>query len=264
MDLFHWLTGEVLFVILILKLILTPLLVGGITLLGRKFGPAVSGWLVGLPLTSAPVAFFLALEQGTAFAARAAQGTLMGVISEMAFCVAYYWLSLRFGWLMCWLGSWAMFFVVTFLLQPVSLSLLLTMMSTLCCLVLTLLILPRYKGTLLETTPPAWDLVGRVLITTAFVLALTESATVLGPRLSGLLSPLPLYATIFAIFTQKFQGAVAARQLLRGLVVGSFAFSVFFLLIALLIERTGIAVAFGCALVGVFVVQGCSLLFVRR
>ena len=250
--------------ILALKLMLTPLLVGGITLLGRKFGPAVSGWLVGLPLTSAPVALFLALEQGTTFAARAAQGTLMGVISEMAFCVTYSWLSLRFGWLICWLSSWAVFFVITFLLEPATLSLLLTVVSVTCGLVLTLFILPRYKKSLVEATPPAWDIVGRVFVTTAFVLVLTGFATLLGPRLSGLLSPLPLYATIFAIFTQQFQSAAAARQLLRGLVVGSFAFSAFFLLIALLIERTGIVVAFECALLGVFVVQGCSLLFVRK
>ncbi len=98
---------------LLLKLILTPLLLGGVTLAGRKFGPTVSGWLVGLPLTSGPVSFFLALEQGTVFAAHAAQGTLMGVISLSAFCVAYCWLSLRFGRLLCWLGSWAVYLAGT-------------------------------------------------------------------------------------------------------------------------------------------------------
>src|SRR6202162_5346542 len=80
---------------LLLKLILTPLLLGGVTLAGRKFGPTVSGWLVGLPLTSGPVAFFLALEQGTTFAAHAALGTMLGVISLATFCLAYCWLSLR-------------------------------------------------------------------------------------------------------------------------------------------------------------------------
>ena len=64
---------------LLLKLILTPLLLGGVTLAGRKFGPTVSGWLVGLPLTSGPVSFFLALEQGTKFAARAARAGLLAV-----------------------------------------------------------------------------------------------------------------------------------------------------------------------------------------
>jgi len=38
------------------KLLLTPALLGLVSLAGRRWGPAVSGWLVGLPLTSGPVA----------------------------------------------------------------------------------------------------------------------------------------------------------------------------------------------------------------
>ena len=44
----------------------------------RRWGPAVGGWIVGLPLTSGPIAFFLALEHGPAFAARAALSTILG------------------------------------------------------------------------------------------------------------------------------------------------------------------------------------------
>lgn len=48
-----------------LKLVLTPLLIGMASVAGRRWGPMVSGRLIGLPLTSAPVVLFLALEQGT-------------------------------------------------------------------------------------------------------------------------------------------------------------------------------------------------------
>jgi hypothetical protein len=34
------------------------------TFTARRFGPAVCGWLIGLPLTCGPVALFLALEHG--------------------------------------------------------------------------------------------------------------------------------------------------------------------------------------------------------
>jgi hypothetical protein len=34
---------------LALKLLVTPLLIGGATLAGRRFGHQVGGWLVGLP-----------------------------------------------------------------------------------------------------------------------------------------------------------------------------------------------------------------------
>ena len=40
---------------LILKIVLTPTLIAW-RACGRRFGPAVGGWLVGFPLTSAPVA----------------------------------------------------------------------------------------------------------------------------------------------------------------------------------------------------------------
>ena len=72
---------------LALKLVLTPALIALASLAGRRWGPAVSGWLVGLPLTSGPVTFFLALNQGLAFAAAAAVGTLAGTISQAAFCL---------------------------------------------------------------------------------------------------------------------------------------------------------------------------------
>ena len=43
--------------VLALKLILTPLLIGGASLAARRWGPAIGGWLVSLPLTSGPVTF---------------------------------------------------------------------------------------------------------------------------------------------------------------------------------------------------------------
>src|SRR2546428_10369135 len=58
----------------------------------------MGGWLVGLPLTSAPVVFFLALDQGTAFATTASLAVLLGTISQAAFAVAYTRVAVRAGW----------------------------------------------------------------------------------------------------------------------------------------------------------------------
>jgi hypothetical protein len=248
---------------LLLKLILTPLLLGGVTLAGRKFGPTVSGWLVGLPLTSGPVSFFLALEQGNVFAAHAAQGTLMGVISLSAFCVVYCWLSLRFGWPLCWLGSWGAYLAATFLFTRIIFPLPLALILAVCVLCISLYILPHYNNQVNKAAPvtisATWDIVLRMLIATLFVLTLTGAAAVLGPRLSGLLSPLPIFSSIVAIFTHKFEGAAAARLVLRGILAGSFAFVAFYLAITTLIEPWGIIAAFGCALLGALLAQGCSL-----
>ena len=83
---------------LALKLVLTPALIGAVSLAGRRWGLGVSGWLVGFPLTSGPVAFFLALDQGVGFAAAAAVGSMTGAGAQAAFCLLYGRLARRGRW----------------------------------------------------------------------------------------------------------------------------------------------------------------------
>jgi len=249
---------------LALKVILTPLLIGLASLAGRRWGPVVSGWLVGLPLTSAPIALFLALEQGTLFASRVAQGTLAGLISQAAFCLVYAWLSFRVGWLGCWFAGWSMFGVTTFLLEPVAVPVLLAFAGVVSVLMVALLLWPRWQGQVFETKAPAWEIIGRMVIATSFIVGLTSVASLLGPRLSGLFSPLPIFATIFAIFTHRLQGATAARQVLHGVLVSSFACACFFLVVAGLLVQWGVSVAFGVAVVVALATQGSALWLVRK
>src|SRR5437763_1777798 len=83
---------------LALKLVLTPALIAIATLSGRRWGPSIGGWLVGLPFTSGPVSFFLAIEQGTPFAAAAAAGSIGGAAASAVFAIAYAATARRFGW----------------------------------------------------------------------------------------------------------------------------------------------------------------------
>ncbi len=243
------------YLVLLLKLLLTPLFI----LIGRCWGSLVSGWLVGLPLTSAPVMLFLAIEQGAAFASRAAQGTMNGTISVALFCLAYSWLSLRLNWHICLLTSWAVFFASTYLLEPISLTLLISFVSVLLVLAVVIAALPKDQKSGPVPTLPSWEIAARMLVATLFVLILTESAALLGPRLSGLLTPFPLFASIVGAFTHAFQGALAARRVLRGVLAGAFAFTLFFFTISGLIEHMGIISAFALALLGAMLVQGSSL-----
>jgi len=55
--------------------------------------------MVGLPLTSAPVSVFIALERGPAFAARSAIGTLLGTVAMSGFCAVYAISARRLSWL---------------------------------------------------------------------------------------------------------------------------------------------------------------------
>src|SRR5579864_7112040 len=70
--------------LVLLKLVLTPTLIGAASLAGRRWGAFIGGWLIALPLTSGPVTFFLALDQGPGFAAGVAAGSLLGVMAIAA------------------------------------------------------------------------------------------------------------------------------------------------------------------------------------
>lgn len=249
---------------LLYKLLLTPLLVGLISLAGRRWGTTVSGWLVGLPLTSAPVTLFLVFEQGTTFASHVAQGTLMGLISQAVFCLIYSWLAFRVNWAGSWLAGWGVFFAATFVFERITASFLLVFVGVVCSLFAVLLLWPRQYKLAVESSAPLWAVAARMVIATGFVLGLTSIAVVLGPRLSGLLSPLPIFATVFAIFAHRLQGAGAARQILHGVVISSFACAVFFLVVAGLIEQWSIVATFGAATVAALLTQGCALWLLKE
>ncbi len=250
--------------LLAFKLLLTPILVGLVSLVGRRWGPVISGWLVGLPLTSGPVALFLALALGRSFASNAAQGTLTGLLSVAAFCLTYSWLSFRCNWLLCILVSWSAFFVATFLLQSLVVPLVVSFIVVLGGLVLTLKLLPATTDAVASMKPASWDTPLRMIVATAFVLAITGSASILGPRLSGLLTPFPIYGTILATFTHAAQGGASARRLLRGLIAGIFSFAVFFFVIALLIVPLGITLAFLLAALSALLLHGGSLYLLSK
>jgi hypothetical protein len=235
---------------LVLKLVLTPALIGAASLAGRRWGPAVSGWLIGFPFTSAPIAFFLAINQGVAFAAAAAGGTMAGAISQAAFCVAYGWLAVRWGWPMAVGASCLAFALSTAALQSLVVPLVALFAVVIAALLVALRVMPSAvpESRSAPATAPRWDLGARMAVATGFVLLLTGVAPALGPRLTGLLAPFPLYGAVLAVFAHRLHGPAAAITVLRGLLVGLFAFAVFFLTLAALIERAGVGPAFAAAL----------------
>ena len=63
----------------------------------------------------------------------------------------------------------------------------------------------------------AWDLPLRAACALLLVLTLTAIAGWLGPQLSGLLAPFPIIATVLATFTHAQRGVDETLRLLRGL-----------------------------------------------
>ncbi len=240
----------------ILKLLVVPPFIAGVSLAGRRWGSRISGWLIGLPVNAGVIVFFIALENGNSFAAKTAQGSLLGTISLALFCLAYARLvPLLRRWYRAMTVSWLVFFSSTFSLEAVSVPVFVGFPIVALVLVLVRQAMPTTPPSasdpardLTRIKFPSWDIPLRILTATALVFSLTVAASPLGPQLSGLLSPFPVYTTILTGFTQHFEGSVAAVRFLRGFIIGLYTFATFFLVLGVSIETLGLAVSFGLSL----------------
>ncbi|HNE05430.1 MAG TPA: hypothetical protein PLT08_12970 [Anaerolineales bacterium] len=250
--------------VLALKLILAPLIIGSASLAGRRWGPAVSGWIVGMPLTSGPVVFFVALSHGATFAESSVLGVLSGGISLVLYALTYAWVATRFPWYVAFVGSFIVFSLSTLFLQNITVSLWFIVPVVVAAILIGLTYMPKGEVEPGESKLSQWDIPVRILIGTSFILLLTGIAPFIGSRLTGLLTTIPLYVTILSIFAHRDYGPAAAAHVLRGLLYGMFAFTGFFFVLSLLIEETSLGVSFGLAVLAALAIQGTSLLILRR
>jgi hypothetical protein len=248
---------------LLLKVVVTPALIAAATLAGRRWGDRLSGWLVGLPLTSGPVVFFLAIDHGTEFATDAALAVLLGTISQAAFAVAYARAAVKTSWPVATVAGCAAFALATIGFQRVSLPALPAFALVTASLILATILMPRSRPA--DTRAPAsrWDLPSRIVVATGLVLLLTGIAPAIGAHLTGLLSPFPVYAGVLAIFAHRQSGGDAANNVLRGLLLGLFSFGAFFLLLASGLSRWGIGLGLLVATATALLIQGLTLRAVR-
>jgi hypothetical protein len=250
-------------VTLLLKLVLVPGLIALVTLAGRRFGARIGGWLNALPLVAGPVLFFLALEQGEAFVARAALATLTGLAAVAAFAVVYAWTATRRPWWVCVAVGWAAFAALTVALQATSWSAVSGLALALSGFGLARFLLPGAPDAPIPPPAPRWDLPLRMAAAVVLVLVITGLAGWLGPRLSGALTPFPIATTILLAFTHAQQGAPAAVSFLRAFLPAMWSFALFCFVLACGVVELGRDRAFLGALVVQMVVQGAVWLGLR-
>lgn len=250
--------------ILALKLLLTPTLMLLVSLAGRRWGAAVSGLLAGLPLTTGPVLLILAITQGPRFVATAAASTLLGVMGVIAFCLVTMWLALRHRWAVAMLAGWGTFTLAVGLLQWISLALPFISLFILLALLGTMRLMPTFPAPAKQLPLPWWDLPLRMAIAASMVVLLTGVAPLLGPRISGLLSPFPVFTAILGGFAHHFQGPQASANVLRGTALAMFSFSAFCVVVAALVVPLGWQWAFASSAVMTLSIQGGLLVALRK
>jgi hypothetical protein len=190
---------------------------------------------------------------------------MAGTVSQAVFCVAYARMAVHAHWPLALAAGSLAFVVSTLTLSWLSLGLGWFAVLAVGSLLAARSLMPKISvSSRMPEPPPAWDIPARMVVTTGFVLLLTDVASRLGPRLTGLVAPFPLYAAILVVFTHALEGPGHAAAVLRGLLVGLYCFTGFFFVLAALLERVGMFAAFSAATAAMLAIQAGTLLLLRR
>ena len=214
--------------LLAVKLLLAPSFVVGASLAARRFGPRVGGLIAGLPVVAGPILLVYALAHGRVFAAGAAAGTLLGLVSLIAFVVVYARLAGRLFWGASMLAGWLAFAAATAVFSALSLPLGVAVALAAVALALGL----ACAAATGRRPAPAGHAAHLGSARARGVRARAGAGPdrrggLARPKLSGLLAPFPVIATVLATFTHAQRGTDELLRLLRGMLSGFGAFALF-------------------------------------
>jgi hypothetical protein len=244
----------------LLKLILAPVIIAGASLIARRWGDNIGGLIIGLPWTSAPLSIFFAIEQGTAFAANAAHGAMLGLLAVAVFCIAYVRFARRFAWQVAALLSILAYLVIVWITDQVTIGFWASVIIIPAGLGLALLLIGKPAEQSHPIPPQWWDLPLRMFVATALLIGITTAASSMGPKWSGLLSPFPIFTFVMATFAHSQGGSTSAWRLIRGVIMGIFAYFAFFLVVSLLIQQTSLWITYLLAAIAALGFNGMAIL----
>jgi hypothetical protein len=236
----------------VLELMLAPALVAAATIVCRWWGPRAGGVVSAFPAVVGPMLLITAQERGAAFAGRAAEGTLVGLVALAGFILCYGRTARRAAWPLSLAAGWAAAAVLGAVVAVSARRLPLagSLAASSGSLLLAYHALPATDGLLaagLQPRLPGPDLAIRMALTALLIVLLTVAAELRGPLIGGVLAALPVLASVLAVFTHRGHGADEAIVLLRGMAAGMAGFIGFCAAIALLIVPAGTATAFAAA-----------------
>jgi hypothetical protein len=234
---------------MLIELLIAPALVAVATLVARRWGPRAGGVVSAFPAIVGPVLLILALARGSSFAARAANGTLLGLVSLAAFALAYGRLARGNGWRVCAAAGWLAAAIAALGVgaaagragSPVGLVVASTALAAACRALPAVALVPALSR------PRRGEIPLRMASVALLVALLSAAAGRLGAVAGGMLAALPVLACVLAVFTHREHGGPQAIALLRGMLAGMASFVLFCQVIALAIVPFGIAAAFAGA-----------------
>jgi hypothetical protein len=241
-------------ILLLLRIAIAPLIVVAGTLVQRRFGNAVSGLLIGLPLTSLPLLWLVALQHGSSFASSMSGAILVGSTAQVVVLWMYALLAPRVSPLLALGGALIGFTLSIAALHLLSLSVLFASVLAAAGFAVALYWWPYTESAPQETG--RYRMILRIVISAGFTLFLVTLAGRFGAGISGLLAALPMMSLVMAFVTHQELGANASAQFLRGVTRGSFSYVASMFVLAELLRTGNIGMAFPLATLVALAIQG--------
>lgn len=231
---------------LLIKIIMMPLVIGGVTIASKKWGNLIGGIIASMPWIAGPIMLFFTIEQGVDFAVNSVKGIMIGVVGVLAFCFAYIYSALKSKWYLSLLLAYLAFMATTILLKTCENLVNLDSWFVIAVVVslIGLKVFPKLESQESTGQNLKYDIYLRMFIITVFVTLITYLAKILGPTWSGILTPFPIITAILAAFTHYTQGAYGTSIILRGILTGFIGFASFLFLQAKLLPYFPIAITF--------------------
>ena len=228
--------------LILAKLSVSVGMVLGLSFLAERAGPRAAGILSGYPLGTAILLYFIAVEQGIAFASESAVYAMPGLIATLAFLYGYFYASCRLVRLpvipqivLSSLAAFAVYLAVSWLFQLTSMTLTQAAIILLFAIFAALVLFRKIENVkiLNRVRVTKRVILFRAGLASVIVLIISGLAAWIGPRWSGLLSgfPVALYPTM--IILHFSYGAAPVHTLVRNFPRGMGALWTYILAVSL-------------------------------
>lgn len=241
------------------KIVLPVGMIGLITVVAHRWGPAVGGVLGAVPAKGGPILLFLALEQSNQFAATAAVTALGGAAGCGVFCLVYARVCPRTSWPLAGLTAYGAFLVVWAAMIPLETwGLVPAAAAAAAILVCSRRLLPEAKP-MPKRAMSRSDVPQRMIAGAVMVVFVTTAGPILGPEISGMMATIPTVSAVLAIFTHAQEGPDRTVGVMRGMTHGLLGFAAFLAVVGGSIVPLGLVEGFGLAIGAVVLVQVIEL-----
>lgn len=241
---------------LLLKILLVPVLIASVTLVGRRYGQRVGGWLGSFPIVAGPILFVLAFENGAEFGAAAAYSAFIAIVPAMIFYVVYARLALRATWWIATVLGIVVWCLVAGLLWRLELSMVFALMAVVAALWWSGRAMPDLSDDVrgdgrgdgrVAVSPHPFELPARMVTGAMVTLITSELGKHGGASIGGFASLFPSIGLVVAAFNHARSAPAAAIFFLKGMTHGMWSVGTFCVTLTLTLPKLGLTAGFGLA-----------------